>query len=188
MPIDPAAQTLLDDDKAIEQMARMIHQLYRSDHALAGKGGDALADQPWEDLPKDLQAQNWNQARVNARRVGCPSTSNGVGLDLRLVAVDGYAGPLLDQLAADDVERLAIDEHERWARQKHARGYVWGPERVDDGNDLRHPDLVAWGDLDEATRDKDRAPMSRILMVLRSAGLGVADPAHLATSGDSLRR
>jgi hypothetical protein len=64
-------------------------------------------------------------------------------------------------------------EHERWLAHQAEAGYVFGPVRNDDPElgDLTHPDMVAWDELDEAARQKDRDAVANLLPLLAAAGL-----------------
>lgn len=64
-------------------------------------------------------------------------------------------------LSEEEVEAGARLEHLRWCRYTRRSG-------VGD-----HPDLVAYDELDEASREKDRARVREIPSLLRGAGLGL---------------
>jgi hypothetical protein len=148
-------------DELIEAMARRIH-----DNFLQTRRGVEAETHPalraWDELSEPLRAQNRDQARDNLVKL------HKVGL--RVVPAD-QAGDARVELDDSYVDRLAHLEHDRWARQKQRQGYRHGEERVDDGPDLRHPDLKAWDELSEDVKDKDREPVRKIAEVLAAAGL-----------------
>lgn len=159
-PFDPS-------NELIEDLARSIHQNY---YEAAGASSELPAARPWDELTNDLKALNRHQARDNFSKLAA--------LGYEVVPADELALRTSDQpvsFALDLIEQLARDEHDRWAAQRRMQGYRHGPERVDDGPDRRHPDLVAWEQLTEADRDKDRRPMRRMLEVLEAHGLGVIE-------------
>lgn len=58
---------------------------------------------------------------------------------------------------------MALLEHKRWVGEKQRAGWKLG-DRSESGK--RHPDLVPWEELDEATRDKDRIRIEMIPEVI----------------------
>ncbi len=150
---------------ALECIARQIHLGYQRHQV----DPSHPAAKPWEELSDELKAQNLSQARQNILRLAA------LGYDVR---------PRTDAVETSTVtidpftlERLAREEHDRWAHEKRAHGFVWGPDRRSAGPDLRHPDLLHWIDLDEAVRDKDRAPIRELIESLAGAGYTVTQRA-----------
>lgn len=150
-------------DHLVETMAQAIHRNYRDANAET-LGPDHPANRPWEALDPKLRAQNRHQARDNVAKLAL--------LGIEVVQADEATTDGVE-LTADQVEELARLEHDRWADQKRQQGYRYGPVRVDDGPDLRHPDLKAWDELDEGVRDKDRSPIEAFGTVLAEAGLAM---------------
>lgn len=150
------------DDTHIEALAQAIHANYLRDELAKGTSGHP-AVQAWDSLPVNLKAQNRQQARENIERLA--------HLGIRVVVRTRGEGSVPFDLGPELLETLARDEHDRWCRQKRAQGYRWGPTRCDEGERKRHPDLMAWEDLSEDVREKDRAPMRRMVDVLAEAGL-----------------
>jgi hypothetical protein len=154
------APTMPPDD-VVESMARAIHQQYLNDqHGYQDSSHPAM--RPWEHLAAELRSQNIDQARHNVTKLA--------GFGFTVVAASQAQDVQTVELTATDIERLAQDEHDRWAREKRANGYRYGLLRCDEPPDLRHPDLVAWEELDEATREKDRSPVRAMLDRLAEAG------------------
>ena len=71
----------------------------------------------------------------------------------------------------DEVELLAREEHQRWLDQRTRDGWTWGPERNDEHK--IHPLLVPYDDLDEPTKEKDRAAVREIPVTLATAGFAI---------------
>jgi hypothetical protein len=70
-----------------------------------------------------------------------------------------------------EVEVLAHQEHRRWMSERAADGWSEGPER---DNELKlHPDMVAWADLGEVAREKDRNAVRKIPGQLGMVGLHI---------------
>jgi len=66
-------------------------------------------------------------------------------------------------------ERLARNEHDTWRELREADGWRYGERRDDTAR--TNPLLVAWDDLDEETRDSNRATIRAIPALLARAGL-----------------
>ena len=81
------------------------------------------------------------------------------------------------RLSEAQIETLARMEHARWAAYYWITGWTFAPER----NDARkqHPDLVPYDDLDEPTKDYDRAAVRNIGHYL---------PGNLTERGEPLPR
>jgi hypothetical protein len=79
------------------------------------------------------------------------------------------------ELPAALVDELARAEHERWMADARAQGYVYGPERHDEAP-RTHPDLVAWGALDERDRAKDNIRFTHAPRLLARLGYEIVGP------------
>lgn len=146
----------------LERIAQVIHRRFRATTPLPP---GHPADVPWADLPDAQRAQNRDQAAADIARLATAG--------FRIVPLAAAGDDRVAALPEAEVERLAVAEHDRWAATARANGYRWGPRRVDEPPDRRHPDLVGWDELDEATRDKDRRPMRDLPAVLAEAGWAV---------------
>lgn len=149
------------DDEALGRIARMVHERYLAANGAAGTRAGAAS---WDELAAADRQQNIDQVSAFVRQL------DAAGYDV-VPGSGGVIEPLV--LPGDVVERMAIAEHDRWMMLKMAQGYRYGPTRIDDPADLRHPDLIHWDDLDEAARDKDRRPMRDVPELLASAGFEV---------------
>jgi hypothetical protein len=78
-------------------------------------------------------------------------------------AIAGFPGGLLNELARD--------EHDRWMTAKMTAGWTFGP-RTDD-KARRHEALLPWDQLPDSQKDKDRALVTGIPVVLGQCGYAV---------------
>lgn len=138
------------DAALVERIAAALHDRSRT-HA---------DDARFADLPDDER----EKSRDGAREM--PALLGRLGFDV----VHARAGDG-SRLSPDERERAAVLEHARWAAHTRELGYVHGPVR--DDRSLRHPDLVPWEELEEATRDKDRVRVDLFLELLPELGLGL---------------
>jgi hypothetical protein len=149
------------DADVLERLARAYHARYRSALGVGDRDADT-ADRPWDELPEPLREANRASARAVAEHL------TALGLTAR-PAPPGRR-PHVIELDHARVEAGARNEHDRWARHTRAQGYVHGPERDDGADPPTHPDLVSWTELDEPTRDKDRARIRELPDLLAEVG------------------
>lgn len=149
-------------------MPRMFHEAYRRTAP-----DDAAANLPWEELAEELRESNRRllihlPAKLATAGVDVASWLARTGSELR----DGQKLPLPDLGSDPDLlEKLAEMEHARWMMERHIGGWQYGPVR----NNARriHPDLKPYAELDEKTRDYDRAVVTEAWAALGStAGTG----------------
>jgi len=142
---------------AMEALAKEIHGEYCRNYP-----GMPYAV-PWERLSENIRESNRAQAcQIPAylALVGC-----GCG-------ADDAALPAVEAFTPAEIDAMARQAHQVWEDGKVADGWVYGPVR-DDARKI-HPLLhVAWDDLVEAERDKDRDIARNIIPLLRAAGLQV---------------
>lgn len=112
---------------------------------------DNMAD--WKDLDEVYKEDN----RAQIRYLGERFERQNVGIGIRPV-VEGAADTISDIYGAV-LEYLAEAEHERWMQNKLENGWTLGKR----DNELRHhPDMVPYSELDEMTKDYDRAAIRNI--------------------------
>jgi hypothetical protein len=161
---DEALPLDLGDTDLIERFAHAIHDRYlEHELGLGNPMGSRPALRPWAELPEALRDAN----RTQAANFGEILRSR----DWMLMPVGDTGEPF--ELSDAEVEELAQAEHLRWRRQHEREGYSFGPERIDEGPDLRHPSMVDWDELTEADRDRDRDVVRNIPAVLAHAGLRI---------------
>jgi hypothetical protein len=151
---------LLNGDK--ELIARGIHAEFLRNERLAGRDENDVAMQPWEQLPEALKESNRDQAADIGRKL------KDAGLEL--VSTSSW-GPAQFEFSPEDLKSLSIDEHDRWVRKLVADGWRPGPEK--DVTRKVHPLLVAWDQLSEEDREKDRNAVRAIPTLLAQSGYAV---------------
>ena len=161
---DAAPRPTWLDDSALERMGRSIHERYRA--SLAPEDREGPANVPWETLGEIYRESNIAQARRIPLKVAA------LGLDLA-DASTGPVGDWPDGLAPSErqIEALAEFEHRLWSEYLLSRGWVYG-ERSHD----HHPDLQAYENLSDATKQKDRNTIIEMPGVLAAAGLRLVEP------------
>jgi voltage-gated potassium channel Kch len=139
-----------------EVLARALHQNY-----LRHAAPDHPAAVAWDALPQEVKDANRTQADDIAAKfdtIGCHI------VPLTALEADSFA------LTPAEVERLATMEHERWLAERRALGWTAGPR---DPEKKTNPNLVAWEDLDEATRNMNRESVRQLPAFLNRAGFTV---------------
>ena len=149
-------------DDLVETLAHASHNRYLA-HRLAD--GAAWYGSPamtaWDELPEDLRVSN----REHAMDIGRKLARIGCLLAPRSEATRDFA------FRGGEVEMLAELEHERWVRERSHHGWSHGHTR--DEATKRHPDLVPWRELTDASRDKDRQAVHAMPGLLADVGLGI---------------
>jgi RyR domain len=120
----------------------------------------------WDELSEDMRESNRAQADdigVKLRELGCT------------VVPAVFQGPQNEEIRfpEEEIERLAEAEHERWAEERKRSGWVYGESR----NDARktHPLLVAWEQLSETDKEKDRDTVRDLPRRLARHGFAVVE-------------
>jgi hypothetical protein len=152
----------LIEDSLIERLARAVHEHYFLEQQRLGVPvGASRAMRPWSELDDDLKAANRHQAThvgAKLRAVGCALAPNPIW----------RAAESFDQAT---VTYLAEMEHERWSDWMVRQGWSYGAARDEAGK--HHPDLVAWADLDDRTRQKDVRVVTTLPAILSDAGFQI---------------
>lgn len=143
-----------------ESVARALHDDYASRARADGQVGPNTV--PWDELGADARESNRRTAD------GLVGALASVGCVLApLYGWDGRDFAFTD----DEVERLARAEHARWADERRRAGWTHAAERDDARK--HHPLLVAWDELPEPERRKNRAASAELPSVLARAGFEV---------------
>lgn len=160
-----SAQDLAQAREAAHLMdgrARAVHQQYL-DGVRTARGeafGSAPAEVEWERLPETFQDDNRNVA----------DQMNYALASVYMMAEPGEASAAFDR---DETEVLSGIAHARWMAAKGIAG--WKPGPVRDDRRMIHPDMIAYVDLDEPAKQKDRDVVESI-------------PDMAALSGESVKR
>src|SRR6185437_12860172 len=149
-----------------DQLARAIHRAYVDRCRVRGEMPQANPSmQPWQELPGLLKDANIDQAG----HIGTKLDAIGCVLVPESSLIPEF------RFADHEVEYLAQLEHQRWVQDRAQHGIGYGSVR--DGK--HHPDMVAWNELTEGTKEKDRDVIWNMPGVLRQAGFQILrlDPA-----------
>jgi len=139
-----------------DHLAIAIHNHYVESQIAAG---DAPENNPslvsWPELLESLKDANRNQADH---------------LQIKCRVLTGNAFPTPEQfelqLNADTLERLSRMEHDRWMAEKLLDGWRYTEGNKDTAARLS-PSLIAWEQLPESEREKDREAVRNIPQLLR---------------------
>lgn len=141
-----------------ERLARALHASYvRAQDGPNAPEGSVL---PWEQVSEEVRDANRSQADRMAR----------------LLLEAGFKVSLLRdwgkqpwEFSDNDIEILAKMEHKRWCQNKEQSGWKYAKGQKDD-RARTHPDLVAWEDLPEPEKEKNRTPIRELPKILHQAG------------------
>jgi len=151
---------LYDDGKLtkeqIEVIAKAIHEDYRKNNP------GSNYDMDWESLPEDIKKSNRDQANAFAEHI------EFLGMKLKAKSAEKKA---VKKLTGKQIEALAERIHNIWIKSKHDDGWIYSGTRNEEKK--RHNLLVAYDELEESEKDKDRAIARGILPMLDKAGMGV---------------
>jgi hypothetical protein len=143
-----------------DRLARSVHHVYlRSQRERGVAWASTPAMRRWEDLSDDLRESNRGWV---------------VGLPDRLARVGGTIAPRDGdngtEIPAGMLDRLARAEHDLWEAVRVELGWRYGPVR-DDARRL-HPLIgVAWEDVPEIEKEKDRDVIRNLPQILAEFGL-----------------
>jgi transposase InsO family protein len=133
----------------------------------------AVANLPWDQLTEEMHESN------RRLMIHLPAKLASAGVDLAHwlgtgLPADGIAIPDLRRDPAR-LEQLAELEHHRWMAERRLSGWQHGPTR--DNLRRRHPDLVPWDQLPEASRRFDREIVLATLEALATVRSTTESPA-----------
>ena len=149
----------------IETLAEFIHEQWR-------KGDwhkEKHLDVPYARLAPNAQEDN----RAAARRIPEVLSLAGFRIASREEA-SASSKPSVDETARNveaQIELLAEAEHAGWMMQRARSGWRYGPVR--DNEKKLHPFMIAYGDLPESEKDKDRVAVRSYPHQVRVAGLEI---------------
>jgi hypothetical protein len=139
-------------DPDTDLIARMFHEAYRR---TARPGTPANC--PWEDLAEEYRESNRRLLVHLPAKLLTANVDLAAWLRTPLPVPNEAGGIPLPDLSANPVlmETLAELEHRRWMVDRRLSGWHHAPIRDNDAR--HHPDLVPYDQLDEYTRELDRA-------------------------------
>ena len=149
----------------IETLAEFIHEQWRR----GGWAKEAQLDVPYGRLAPGAQDDN----RAAARRIPDVLALAGFGIARREEAGSSDR-PSADEIARRveaHIELLAKAEHDGWMAQRVRSGWRHGPVR--DNAQKLHPSIVAYDDLPEPEKEKDRVAVRNYPSQVREAGLAI---------------
>ena len=162
----------------IEILARAKHAQYVRDELRRGSTVETNPSMvPWHELEESLRESN--------RRFAA-----GIGDHLSRLGLTVVPGSLADpsavalRLPDEQVEELARAEHDRWMRDLIADGWQYGAGPKDPERKL-HPSLVAWEELSEDERDKDREPIRALPEMLALVGFELRPASEEPVAGQA---
>lgn len=152
-----------EQNLTIEELARAAHALNREQQAREGKvrAGDPVT-QEWEELSEDLR----EISRLQVSDI--PNELYELGFEL---IPSGEAVPLEIVITPGQLEILSRQSHQRWMAERYRQGWTYGAKRDDARK--HDPSLVAWDSLPEGEKEKCRAPIHNIPLLIRRAGLQI---------------
>jgi RyR domain len=144
------------DPESRDTIGRTIHEAYRQETAVP-------ALPRWEELGEEFRESN----RLQAEHIFAKLGQIGCGVE----HVTGREIALMTFTDAE-VEAMAEMEHGRWTAERLSRGWRWAERR--DETLKTSPHLVAWSELPDEIRERDRQTVRRIPAYLASVGLELA--------------
>ena len=147
-----------------ETLAQSMHTSYRRNQLARGADPSSPSLVPWPQLSEDLRDSN-------------RSFAFGIGEKMRAIGRVVVPTTLVEAQDAEEIftpselETLARLEHDRWMRDRIADGWSYGDPR-DDARKL-HPSLIAYDELSEPERDKDRDAVRDLPQMLAEAGFSI---------------
>lgn len=174
------------DERLIKKLARAIHSRYlfelkkelaehleNHEDSVFSRGYDVNNKNlpQFDDLPDDIRFSNLDNA------FHIPAKLLAIGFRIRPVK-KGYRTFTL-HLNNNEIETIAMLEHIRWCWDKRLNGWVYGTRKDVDGR--RHPDLVPYEQLPEASKEIDRDLVKTIPALLQDIEYEVypVNPGHL---------
>ncbi len=139
-----------------EHIAQALHEDYRKHFCPAGDSRPAC--RLWRELDESYRASN----RAAADHAVIKLAATGLCLKQQKELERGET-PVL-QAAEGTLDVLARMEHNRWITEKLLTG--WRYDHVRNNDQRKHPDLVPWESLSDASRDRDRSQVSVLFRVL----------------------
>jgi class 3 adenylate cyclase len=147
----------------IERLAQAAHESYYAEALKRGETPQTNSSlREWDKLPTDLKDANRAQVAdipVKLRMIGY-ELAPGHGLRASRMPI-----------TSEQTEILAMHEHERWMADRIRHGWTYAPKR--DNETKKHPCLVEWAKLSDVEKEKDRAAVRNMPLLIEQAGFRV---------------
>lgn len=149
--------------------ARHAHERYRRVYFDEG-GAESPTRHPWWHSnpvipPKDRKAIRDDNIRQVHQALTLTLAGGGAWV-VRAPGEDAW------KPSETQVDRLGQAEHERWCADRIAGDWTWGPVR--NNTTKKHPQLVAWSELDEADQERSLVAGQHILMHISASGFALS--------------
>ncbi|MFT4177442.1 MAG: ATP-binding cassette domain-containing protein [Luteolibacter sp.] len=151
----------LNPQSACEKLARQIHIEYCRVEAAdrRSENHSPAIGQTWESLDETHREYSRDSA------THLLASAQGLGFRISPERLTPCRDPELLKSLAAHLEELAACEHYRWMASRVLNGWSYGNPRDDVAK--RHPDLLAYHELSEPTREKDRACVRALAVILQ---------------------
>jgi len=146
-----------------ERLAPILHEDWRANLSESEKG--SAYNVLYDELDREGKAANV----AAATRI--PEILALAGFVLEEGKANNKQEATVIRFLRDQVEFLAEAEHIGWEEQKRMEGWTYGPER--DNVARKHPLLVAYAELPEEQKDKDRRTILNYPKYARAAGFKI---------------
>ncbi|MGD8605602.1 MAG: NAD-binding protein [Anaerolineales bacterium] len=147
-----------------EQLARALHLAYLENRRATSSWDDSdPALVRWEMLPHAIQESNRAQADFIGKLL------REAGYDLTLLADWSLPPYHFDEQTIED---LAHHEHDRWRDEKQQQGWRYAPGPKSEVNKT-NPALLAWVELPEDEKEKNRVFVRSWPVILHQAGFKI---------------
>jgi serine phosphatase RsbU (regulator of sigma subunit) len=162
----------LIDPVMIKKLARAVHSRYLremrnrdegDDHNQSNSGSGYQGDQgdqyvtDFENLPEDIKYSNKDNA--------CHITTKLLAIGYKIRPVKKGFKSVTLHLNDAETETMAAVEHIRWSWDKRLNGWIFG--NLKDNSNKIHPGLVAYHELSESEKEKDRELVRLIPALLK---------------------
>jgi len=155
------------DRNLLEKLAQATHEVFCENLRKEGYKYGPVTDEskkehsslkPYAELPENEKESNRNNVK------DIPNKLASVGYAM----VPARGSETKSEFQNDEVEKLSKMEHKRWMKEKLDAG--WKPAKKTIKEKKLHKDLKPWDELPEKEKEKDRALIRGIPIILARAG------------------
>jgi hypothetical protein len=136
----------------IDKLPEEIYEFYSK---------DKIPKIPFDELEPQEQYSNIRQAKSISKNLTM------IGCELALESTNRNKYKLND----DEISDLARFEHKDWCKEKINTG--WSPGAPRDNENLIHPSLVEWNELEPTVQDQNKETIKNIPKILSNIGLKI---------------